>query len=77
MSQEDRLNLGDYVRNDHKLPRFKHITHADSTYVEMLQVTDMLAGPFKEFALNIASDELREALAFVKVRDIKFVSKPE
>lgn len=76
MSREDRLNLEEYVRKDYKLPTFKPITHADSMYVEMLQVTDMLAVPFKEFALGTADDELREALSFVKVRDITFLDKP-
>ncbi|TAK37072.1 MAG: hypothetical protein EPO21_00510 [Chloroflexota bacterium] len=75
MSLEDRLNLEEYLRNDYRLPTLKHITHADSTYVEMLQVTDMLAGPFKQFALHTADDDLREALAFVKVRDITFIDK--
>ncbi|MBI4319802.1 MAG: hypothetical protein HY675_15035 [Chloroflexi bacterium] len=75
MSLDDRLNLEEYIRNDYELPAFKHITHADSIYVEMLQVTDMLAGPFKEVALQLADDELKEALAFVRVKDITFVGK--
>lgn len=42
MSSHAIKNLEDYLKGNYNLPTFRHITHADSTYTEALQVASQL-----------------------------------
>jgi hypothetical protein len=69
MSKEDEENLTDYLQNNWNLPSFKHIVHADSKYVETLQLTHQFMGLMKDVIMGSATFSI-ELLDFVKIKDI-------
>jgi len=43
MSQEQRLNLENYIKNNWRLQPVGHVTTIDSAYLDAVQVVDLLA----------------------------------
>lgn len=75
ISQKAMMNLDGYLRGNYNLPNFKHITHADSLYIEALQVTSQLVNLVRDIATGVATSELKELLSFVSMKDITHIQK--
>lgn len=69
MSKEDEENLINYLQDNWNLPSFKHIIHADSEYIEALQLADQFVGLAKDIIMGSATFNV-ELLDFVKLKDI-------
>jgi hypothetical protein len=69
MSKEDKINLEDYLQNNWNLPTFKEIVHADSVYIETLQLAHQLVNLVKDVIMDSATFDPR-LLEFVKIKDI-------
>lgn len=52
------------------LPRFLHIIQADSRYIELLQITDWIAGSVKEKFFIHPEREYNNLFKYIKVREI-------
>jgi len=70
MSREATQNLEQYLQTNIRLPRFWHITHADSLYVEALQVVSQLVNMVSDVALGKPTALAKELLDFVSLKDI-------
>jgi len=75
MSHDALKNLEDYLRNNIRLPSFKYITHADSLYVDALQVANQLVNLVSDIALGQVSPERRGLLGFISMKDITRIQK--
>lgn len=70
LSRDGRINLEEYIQNNYNLPPIKHITHAASLYVEVLQAVHHLSTVLKVLATGEAPPDLLELLSFVRLKDI-------
>lgn len=69
ISDKDKAELELYLARNWSLPKFRHITQADSIYVETLQVVSQLANLVQEVILGEATFDYR-LLDFVSKKDI-------
>lgn len=69
VSDEDIAELEKYLTENWNLPNFKHFTHANSVYVEALQIVSQLVNLVQEIILEKATFE-RSLVDFVSVKDI-------
>jgi len=69
MSKEDEENLANYLKNNWNLPPFKHIIHADSEYIEALQLAHQFVNLARDIFMKMATFST-ELLDFVKIKDI-------
>ena len=67
-SEKGEQSLRNYLRTDkkHILPKFLHITQADSRYVEFLQIADWITGIIKEHRFTHGDWNNDNLLKFIK-----------
>jgi len=70
MSADAIDHLKIYFRDNWNLPKFKYITHADSTYCETLQLTGQLVNAIKDFKCGGMPQGLEQILKFLPIKDI-------
>ncbi len=54
----------------HILPNFLHITQADSRYLELLQITDWIAGSVKERNFTHPERDYEDLFDYIKIKEI-------
>lgn len=69
VSDEDMKELEKYLVENWNLPNFKHFTHADSVYVEALQIVSQLVNLVQEIVSKKVTFE-RSLIDFVSIKDI-------
>jgi hypothetical protein len=70
MTKVEIENVNSYLANNWNLPRFGNITHIDSIYSELMQLTSQLVSSAKDMFVSHGNDEKRDLLAFIKGKDI-------
>lgn len=70
MTLRTELNFRNYLLNNWNLPSFRHITLADSRYVECLQVIDFIIRMAREIFLDQNSKYKNLDLDFLDIADI-------
>jgi len=70
MTKEAIGNLENYLAHNYALPTFEHVIHADSTYIEALQIAGQLANRVKDVVLGNSDPEDTETLSFIQLKDI-------
>lgn len=71
MSDSEIDNLEKYLRGNWNLPRFRYISHINSIYSGVMQVTSQLITAMKDVILGTAEgSSKRDLLNFIKLKDI-------
>ncbi|MBM3149661.1 MAG: hypothetical protein FJ013_06475 [Chloroflexi bacterium] len=75
MTGEAIANLASYLRGNLRLPNLKHITHADSLYVDALQIVSQLVTVVKDVVLEQSDAAQLKLIEFIPMRDITRVPR--
>ena len=70
--EKQEQQMRNYLRTDkyNRLPAFKHIIQADSRYLELLQITDWIAGSVKDKFFVHLEREYADLFKYIKVKQI-------
>jgi len=64
--------MRNYLRNEtfYNMPKFLHITQADSRYVELLQIADWISGSVKEKFFTKSEQNYDDLFSHIKTKKI-------
>jgi hypothetical protein len=70
MSKEEIQNMENYLTKNWNLPNFKYITHVDSIYCEILQLTSQLVNMIKDLKSDKTDQEFKNRMHCIPIKEL-------